>query len=155
MKALFRRWLRFNFVGVLGMAVQLFALALFNRLLHGRYLIASSAAIEFTLIHNFLWHRRYTWRDRRSTGPALPQFLRFQLSNGTISLLGNLALMRLLVSHAHLRPLAANAMAIACCSILNFTLGDLWAFAHEDTAGNVPGPPAPSPPAPSPLMSSP
>ena len=50
------RWVTFNLVGAVGMAVQLAALALFNHLLHGRYLIASAAALEVTLLHNFVCH---------------------------------------------------------------------------------------------------
>jgi putative flippase GtrA len=131
-RELLLRWGRFNLVGVMGTAVQLGALALFARLHQGRpdqghYLLASAAALELTLLHNFLWHRRYTWRGRQ--GPAIAQFLRFQLSNGLVSLAGNLGLMRLLVHREHMPVVIANAVAILCCSAANFCLGDRWAFA--------------------------
>ncbi len=124
------RWLRFNLVGAMGMAVQLAALALFNRLWAGHYLFASAAAVELAVLHNFVWHLHYTWRDRRGVS-ALAQLLRFHLSNGLVSLLGNLALMRLLVHRAHLPLLVANIIAILCCSIANFCLGNTWAFAAK------------------------
>jgi len=44
-------------------------------------------------------------------------------------MLGNLALMRLLVQEAHMPLLAANSIAILCCSIVNFCLGNEWVFA--------------------------
>ena len=123
------RWCKFNLVGAMGMAVQLAALALFNRLTAGRYLLASAAALELTLLHNFAWHLHYTWRDRRE-GSALPvQLVRFHLSNGLVSMLGNLALMRILVHEARIPLLASNSIAILCCSIVNFGLGNNWAFA--------------------------
>ena len=122
------RWSKFNLVGVIGMAVQLFALAAINRMAPGHYLVASAAAMELALVHNFVWHLHYTWRDRRC-GSRSAQLLRFHLSNGMVSLIGNLALMRLLVGAAHLPVLAANAIAILACSVVNFTLGDQWAFA--------------------------
>jgi putative flippase GtrA len=122
----FTRWWKFNLVGAMGMAVQLSALALLNRWTRGHYLYASAAALELALLHNFTWHVHYTWRDR---APRLPQFLRFHLSNGLVSMLGNLALMLLLVHEAHLPALVSNAIAIACCSIANFWLGNNWAFA--------------------------
>ena len=122
------RWSKFNLVGVIGMAVQLFALAAINRMAPGHYLVASAAAMELALVHNFVWHLHYTWRDRRC-GSRSAQLLRFHLSNGMVSLIGNLALMRLLVGSAHLPVLAANAIAILACSVVNFTLGDQWAFA--------------------------
>ena len=40
--------------------------------------------------------------------------------NGTISLTGNLAVMRLLTGSLHVDPLGANITAIIVCSLLNF-----------------------------------
>ena len=40
------RWGKFNLVGAMGVAVQLSALAVFNRWMAGRYLVASAAALE-------------------------------------------------------------------------------------------------------------
>ena len=123
------RWAKFNAVGVVGMGVQLGALAVLNKLWRGHYLVVSAVALEITLLHNFVWHVRYTWRDRRAQDSTLRQMVRFQLSNGMVSLVGNLVLMRLLVQEARLPVLAANAVAIVCCSVANYCLGDRWAFA--------------------------
>ena len=128
----FQRWLKFNLVGLIGMGVQLTLLAVFNHLLHGRdVLAATAAALELTLLHNFAWHLHYTWRDRRDSTTRLYQFLQFHLSNGLISLLGNLALMNLLLRHTHLPVLASNVIAIAICSILNFFLSHKWTFRNR------------------------
>ena len=125
----FVRWLRFNLVGFVGVAVQLAALAQLNRLLHGHYLAATAAALELTLLHNFVAHQRFTWRDRGSPGSAGGRLLRFHLSNGLVSLLGNLLLMRVLVHNARFPLLLANLVAVVCCSVVNFFLGDEWVFA--------------------------
>ena len=125
------RWWKFNLVGALGMAVQLAALALFERRAGSHYLVATAAAIELTLLHNFVWHLHVTWRDRRDHAPLLHQLLRFHLANGLVSMAGNLLLMRILVREAHLPLLAANAIAILGCSVVNFWLSDRWAFAPE------------------------
>jgi putative flippase GtrA len=125
----FIRWSKFNVVGAIGMVVQLGSLALFNRLVPGHYLYASTAALELTLLHNFIWHLNYTWRDRRNPTALPAQLLRFHLSNGLVSMLGNLALMRILVDEARLPLLVSNSIAILCCSVINFCLGDSWAFA--------------------------
>ena len=137
------RWGKFNLVGAVGMAVQLGALALINRLAPGHYMVATATAIEITLLHNFVWHLRYTWRDRFPTlnsknafrmgqpgdrGALVGHLIRFHLSNGLVSMVGNLAMMPLLVGIAHIPVVAANAIAILCCSIVNFFLGDQWAF---------------------------
>jgi putative flippase GtrA len=128
------RWGKFNLVGMMGMAVQLAALSLFNRCFAGHYLFATAAAIELTLLHNFIWHLRYTWRDRRDGSARLTQLTRFHLSNGLVSFLGNLALMALMVDEAHLPLLVANGIAILCCSVVNFFLGENWAFAAGRSA---------------------
>jgi putative flippase GtrA len=130
------RWAKFNLVGALGMGVQLGSLALLNRVAPGHYLWWSAAALELTLLHNFLWHRRYTWRDR-PRGSVWPPLLRFHLSNGLVSLAGNLVLMRLLVTGARLPVLLANLIAILCCSVANFRLGNQWAFAATASHGSV------------------
>jgi putative flippase GtrA len=125
------RWSKFNLVGAMGMAVQLCVLAFLTRWAAGHYLVASAAAVELTLLHNFAWHMSYTWRDRRDRSTRLAQLTRFHLSNGLVSMLGNLALMRILVDEAHIPVLAANSIAILCCSTLNFCLGDGWVFAAK------------------------
>jgi putative flippase GtrA len=123
------RWGKFNLVGAMGMVVQLSALALFSRVAAGHYLWATAAAIEVALLHNFAWHLRYTWSDRRAGSGALAQLVRFHLANGLVSMVGNLALMPILIHNARLPLLAANGVAILCCSVVNFCLGDRWAFA--------------------------
>lgn len=128
---LFGRWLRFNLVGAMGMAVQLSALAVLSRCDGGHYLFASAAAVELALLHNFALHLRVTWPDRRVGSAVLGQLVRFHLANGAVSLLGNLGLMRLLVGNAHLPILAANSFAVLCCSVVNFCLGHNWAFARQ------------------------
>lgn len=130
---LFVRWCKFNLVGAAGMVLQLGTLALLGRWAVGHYMYATAAAVELTLVHNFIWHLHYTWRDRRGDS-ITAQFLRFQVSNGMVSLAGNLALMPMLVSGLRLPLLIANSIAILCCSIANFCLGNLWAFGSRSPA---------------------
>ena len=110
------------------MVVQLVALALLNRWTGGHYLYASAAAIELALLHNFVWHLHYTWRDRRDESAFQGQLIRFHLSNGLVSMLGNLVLMRILVHEARVPLLVSNTIAIWCCSVINFCTGNSWAF---------------------------
>jgi putative flippase GtrA len=133
----FARWWKFNLVGAIGMVVQLAALALFARLVPGHYLVASAAAVELAVLHNFVWHLHYTWRDRRDDSSWTIQLLMFHLSNGLVSLLGNLVLMRVLVHEVRLPLLSANGVAILCCSVANFCLGNNWAFAARARADQI------------------
>ncbi|HEY4008860.1 MAG TPA: GtrA family protein [Acidobacteriaceae bacterium] len=124
------RLVRFNIVGALGISVQLATLALLNRAIPHDYLITSSLAVELTLLHNFTWHLRYTWPHDRSSTTRARQLLRFHATNGLVSIVGNLALMRLFVRCAHQPVLFANVLTIAFCGLANFVLADRWAFAQ-------------------------
>lgn len=121
------RWWKFNAVGAMGIVIQLVALTLLKRGLHLNYLTATALAVEAAVIHNFLWHERYTWADREASS-RLTRFAKFNLSNGAISILGNVALMRVLVGTIGLHYFVANALSIACCSLLNFVVSDRLVF---------------------------
>ncbi|HTV81351.1 MAG TPA: GtrA family protein [Acidobacteriaceae bacterium] len=136
---LLARWGKFNVVGAMGMCVQLGTLALESRWMDGHYLLATAAALEVTLLHNFVWHLHYTWRDRRDRRAVAGQLVRFHLSNGMVSLVGNLGLMRLLVGEARMPLLVANGIAILVCSLVNFALGHTWAFALRTEGCGVGG----------------
>lgn len=131
---LLARWLRFNIVGATGILLQLALVALFAKALRLPTAFATALAVELTLLSNFTLHRRFTWRapDRerqseRHRSSALQQLLRFHLGNGAVSLTGNVLLTPFLV-HRGLPILAANAIAIALCSVANFLLAARWVF---------------------------
>ena len=125
------RWLKFNFVGGIGIAVQLLALFVLKAGLHCNYLIATALAVETAVIHNFLWHERYTWADRSRAG--FTRFLKFNLTTGLFSIGGNLVLMKLLVDPGHMNYLPANGIAITACSVVNFLVSDGFVFAQDRT----------------------
>jgi putative flippase GtrA len=87
------RWLKFNAVGGIGVVVQLTALTILRSELNLDYLMATALAVEIALIHNFLWHERFTWADRRCARPSqwLFRFAKFNASNGAVSIAANLA----------------------------------------------------------------
>ena len=59
------RFLRFNVVSAIGIGVQLGAAAVLVGAVGLNYLVGSALAIELAVLHNFFWHERWTWRDRR------------------------------------------------------------------------------------------
>jgi putative flippase GtrA len=123
------RFVAFNAVGTLGVAVQLGCFSLLTRVAHVPYLIATPVAVASAVVHNFAWHRWWTWRDRE--GGLVSTFARFTLANGAVSLAGNLGVMATLVSGAHANPIAANGVAIVVCGLMNFWLGDAVVFAER------------------------
>jgi putative flippase GtrA len=122
------RWMRFNIVGAIGIGVQLIVLAVLKSGMHLDYLVATGFAVEAAVIHNFLWHERFTWVDRLLK-PGFGRFLKFNLTTGALSILGNVAMMKLLAGMAGLNYLLANLITIAVCSVLNFVLSDTFVFA--------------------------
>ena len=136
----FVRWWKFNFVGAIGIGVQFAALFLLKSVLGFNYLFATAFAVEAAVVHNFVWHEQFTWVDRikldrielQGLQPpwrqSLPRFLRFNLTTGAVSIVGNLALMKVMVGEGQMNYLVANAIAIALCSIANFVVTDTWVF---------------------------
>jgi putative flippase GtrA len=128
------RWLKFNLVGGIGIAVQFAALFVLKGIFHFNYLAATAVAVEAAVVHNFVWHEQFTWSDRVQTSwrRSLPRFARFNLTTGAVSILGNLALMKVMVGYGGMNYLLANALAIALCSLANFLVSEQWVF--EETA---------------------
>lgn len=126
------RWLKFN-VGALGIGVQLAVLLVLKSGFHLSYLPATAFAVEAAVLHNFLWHERYTWADRvqPSWKKSLPRLLRFNLTTGGVSVAGNLALMKLMVDFLHMNYLVANGPAIVLCSLANFLVSEACVFKDD------------------------
>ena len=119
------RWLRFNLVGAMGVVVQLGAVVMFRRALGFGDLWATAWAVEVSLLHNFVWHERFTWADparQKSCKPVLMRLLRFNLTNGAISVVGNLVVVWCLSGVANLPLVVTNLVAIGCIGILNFVV---------------------------------
>ena len=121
------RWLKFNAVGAGGIVVQLGMLAVLKSGLQLDYLLATGLAVEAAVIHNYLWHERFTWADRSSTNSWI-RFAKFNVTTGMFSILGNVILMRALVGGAHMNYFVANILTIALCSFVNFVVSDRFVF---------------------------
>lgn len=130
------RWAIFNLVGAVGLLVQLGCLWILKDGLGVHYALAGLISIELTLVHNFCWHVRWTWADRlavrcgllTSTVDVVRRLARFNLTNGAISIVGNLALMAALVELAHVHYLVANLVSVTACSLANFVVSDVVVF---------------------------
>ena len=64
---LLHHWLKFNSVGAIGIVVQLAAPAILKGWLQVEYLLATALAVEAAVLHNFIWHERWTWAERRES----------------------------------------------------------------------------------------
>ena len=131
----FASWLRFNAVGIIGVGVQLLLLATFRAGLGWSVGLATIVAVECTVLHNFVWHELWTWAHRKLEVRGIPgRLLRFNISNGLISIAGNLVLMELLAVRLHLNYMLANISAIVACSLLNYFVSDKLVFTSLGSA---------------------
>lgn len=117
-----RRYVVFNGVGVAGFLVQLSVLWALVSLVGWPYLAATAIAVESALLLNFTLHERWTWRDRpaRRATDRWSRLWRFHLLNGSVSMVGNLAVMAALTGGLGVPPLVANTAAVFACSLVNF-----------------------------------
>jgi putative flippase GtrA len=124
------RIFKFNMVGGIGIFVQFAALYFLKSKMQMNYLAATAIAVEAAVVHNFVWHERFTWRDRTDSAPrsSLKRLLHFNLITGAVSILGNVALMEMMVDVLHAHYLLANAIAVLVCSLANFMVSEKWVF---------------------------
>jgi putative flippase GtrA len=118
-------FLRFQIVGVIGFAVQLSVLAALD-IAGVPVLVATALAVEAALLHNFAWHERWTWAGALS-GTRGSRLARFHLSNGLISIVGNIVVTGALVQ-AGMPLVLASVAAVLTCAVLNYPTASMWVF---------------------------
>jgi dolichol-phosphate mannosyltransferase len=125
-------------VGLLGLAFQLWLLALLTRQFQMPLAAATLLAVETAVLHNFLWHERFTWRDRSSLSfrQRAIRLLRFHAGNGLVSLFGNTLLNYCLVDRLHAPVLPSAICAVTVCSMANFLLAERWVYESRTATGN-------------------
>ena len=128
------RRLMFVAVGAMGLGVQLLVLRLLATETTMALPVSMALAVEAALLHNFVWHERWTWADRRpgASNPWLARLGRFHLTSGVVSIGGNVLLTSLFVTVAGLHYLVANVLAVAACTILNFLTADRLVFRVQE-----------------------
>ncbi len=124
------RFVRFNSVGLIGFGIHMGVLGTLFHLIGTSYLTATIVAVEAAVLHNFMWHQHWTWKERpcQSTGERWSRLLRFQASNGLVSLVGNTLSMTALVGVLHMPVMAAAFLSVLFCSVINFLFSDQWVF---------------------------
>ncbi len=124
-----RRSLVFAVVGAVGIGVQVAALWLLAGVLGLPLLVATYLATEIAVLHNFVWHVRWTWADRpASARETVARLVRFHVTNGLVSIVGNLVLMSLFVGCLRLHYLVANLLSVAVCALVNLAISHFWVF---------------------------
>jgi putative flippase GtrA len=123
------RWFKFQAVGAAGTCVQLAGLFAFKECLGMGVGLATAAAVEIAILHNFWWHRGWTWaRPGRQPSPVLLQLVQYNLTVSLASLISNVLLTGLYLRILPVHYLVANLMAIGTLGLVNFLMGELIIF---------------------------
>jgi len=125
------RLVRFWVAGLGGFAVQIATLAALTQLLGLHYVIATIIAVEAAILLNFVWHERWTWRERmRASGDAgvLRRLLRFNALTALTSIAGSVVVTTFLVETASMVPIVANSISVIVLGALNFVGSDRFVF---------------------------
>jgi putative flippase GtrA len=124
------RFAAFALVGAFGFGLQIAAVTLLTAAAGWHAVPATAAAIELAILHNFIWHERWTWSDRaRRSGGVFLRLGRFHIANGVVSMTATVALAWIVVPLFGWSAIAANVVGVASTGLLNFVALDRWVFA--------------------------
>jgi len=125
------RTARFLAIGWLGFVVQIAAIGALTALAHWPWLPATCVAVEASIVHNYLWHERWTWGDRACASVPAPRVVRFAKYNaatGLVAIVGNVGLTALYLSLLTVPAVVANALSVVTLTIVNVVVADRWIF---------------------------
>lgn len=145
------RFFKFGLVGASGIPVNLFVLYLGQNWWFAhvgpewlRLNVSLALAIFCATVNNFVWNRKWTWRDRKAhvrTHRVL-QFGQYALACW-VGIVLQFVFTNLLATYFHY--LVANAVAIVIASVFNYLANDFWTFGRlrlwlQGRPGAPPGP---------------
>ncbi|HTH26396.1 MAG TPA: GtrA family protein [Vicinamibacterales bacterium] len=131
------RFVRFSIAGATGFAAQIAIVGVLANLLGIYYLAATAIAVEAAIVINFLWHERWTWRDRTGSSGAFPRFLKFNALTAATSIIGSVVITGILVEYFTFSPMLANVISVIVLSVINFVGADSLVFRATATLALV------------------
>jgi putative flippase GtrA len=124
------RLVRFSMAGLAGFAVQVAALAFLVWVTNMHYLVATILAVEAAILINFVWHDRWTWRDRPPLTEAerWRRLARFNAMTGLTSIAGSVMVTAALVEMLSMSPIVANIISVIALGTVNFAGANTLVF---------------------------
>jgi putative flippase GtrA len=120
---------KFGTVGASGVLVNMLVLWLLKARAGAPLWLASGAAIELSILNNFIWNYHWTFGDRQGSQPhdwhrALVKY-HLAVSAAAVS---NFILLWLLHERWGMDYLLANALGIVCGFAINYLFSNQWVF---------------------------
>jgi putative flippase GtrA len=124
------RLLKFAAAGSLGFVGQIAILTVLLNATHLHYLLATAIAVEVAILLNFLWHERWTWRDRPAVNlrERWLRLARFNSMTAITSIAGSVLVTFVLVEALAMAPAIASVISVALLSVINFIGADTLVF---------------------------
>ncbi|HEX6216495.1 MAG TPA: GtrA family protein [Vicinamibacterales bacterium] len=134
------RLVRFSMAGLAGFAVQVAALAFLVSVTNMHYLVATILAVEAAILINFVWHDRWTWRDRPPLTEAerWRRLARFNAMTGLTSIAGSVMVTAALVEMLSMPPIVANIISVIALGTVNFAGANTLVFRAAVLAAMLP-----------------
>ena len=126
---MYKRQVKFCFVGATGYLVNLWVFSLLVLVLDVHYIPAAVGSFLVAVTNNYTWNRVWTFREHR--GNVAYQGMRF-LVVSTLALVANLLVLYMLVEIG-LPEIVAQAIAIVLVTPINFVGNKLWSFGPSRT----------------------
>ncbi len=92
------------------------------------YFISSLAAIELSIISNFIFNLQWTWSDRSSELPVWRKLIRYHLGVAGTAYLCNYLILVGLTEWLGIQYLISNLAGIGAGTIANYLISDRWTF---------------------------
>jgi putative flippase GtrA len=123
------RLARFSVAGSIGFVVQVATLWLLISFTGIHYLVASAMAVELAIVVNFVWHQRWTFKDRAyGAYSAIGRLLKYNGLTAITSIFGSVLVTGLLVETFTIPVLFANMISVVVLGGLNFIGADKLVF---------------------------
>ena len=99
--------------------------------------LSMAIGILLSMTNNFIWNRRWTWKDRERAQklPLVHQYLQYAAANW-VGIISQFVITNLLTRW--MPYLLANLFGIGVGCVVNFVLNDLWTYRLAPSEGAVP-----------------
>lgn len=122
-----KSFVRFCIVGASGVLVNFGTYLSLNRLFNIPIEYSYAAAIELSILNNFLWNANWTFRERKNKSSFIQKFFQFHIVSGVAATI-NYVTTLVLNKQAGLIDLLSMAIGIGLAIVVNYSVNSNWTW---------------------------